>query len=103
MTKNNMQPTSSASEVSYILAYCSQTSFCLSKAKKSVVKRMNIYNNPRLRKVCFLYTVIGPENSRQPPNLSDATKANRDSVTRVFPRFRQLACFPLSSHWLALR
>lgn len=85
MTKNNMQPTSSASEVSYILAYCSQTSFCLSKAKKSVTKRMNIYNNARLRKVCFLYTVIGPENSRQPPNLSDANKSQSRLGHSCFP------------------
>ena len=85
MTKNNMQPTSSAPEVSYILAYCSQTSFCLSKAKKSVIKRMNIYNNPRLSRVCFLYTVIGPENSRQPPNVSDANKSQSRLGHSCFP------------------
>ena len=85
MMKNNMQPTSSASEVSYILAYCSQTSFCLSKAKKSVIKRINIYNNPRLRRVCFLYTVIGPENSRQPPNVSDANKSQSRLGHSCFP------------------
>ena len=38
--------------------------------------------------------MIGQENSRHNFNQSDAkSKTNRDVVTRVFPRFKQVADF----------
>lgn len=69
---------------------------------------VRVENNPR--SLCFCFTVIGPENSYQSLNQSDATKTNHKLVDRVFPRFRKFGWFYiefslaltvmfLSSHW----
>ena len=47
--------------------------------------------------------MIGPETWRHRLNQSNKkTKTNPHLVTRVFPRFKQIAGLTLGSHWLMM-
>ena len=53
----------------------------------------------------FYFTLLGDWSRKLVPPyqpIISKTKANRDLVTCVFPRFNKLPVFTLSSHWLMM-